>query len=140
MANPRVVADTNVLVAAVIAPAGVCGRLLTAALDGRWTMVASPVLLAELRDVLQRPKFRRWLSVDEAIEFSTAISQLVETHADPPNPPAVTADPDDDYLVALALAAEVSAIVSGDPHLTAPASELPVKVLTPAEFLASLDD
>lgn len=140
MANPRVVADTNVLVAAVIAPAGVCGRLLTAALDGLWTVVASPVLLTELRDVLQRPKFRRWLSADDAADFTAAISQLVELHADPPNPPAMTADPDDDYLIALALAAEVSAIVSGDPHLTAPASELPVKVLTPAEFLASLDD
>jgi len=140
MANPRVVADTNVLVAAVIAPAGVCGRLLTAALDGRWTIVASPVLLAELSEVLQRRKFRRWISADEAAEFTAAIRQVVELYADPPNPPAVTADPDDDYLVALAVAAEVSAIVSGDPHLTAPARELPVTVLTPAELLASLDD
>jgi putative PIN family toxin of toxin-antitoxin system len=112
MANPRVVADTNVLVAAVIAPAGVCGRLLTAALDGRWTIVASPLLLAELREVLQRPKFRRWISADEASQFTASIKQLVEIHADPPNPPAVTADPDDDYLVALAVASEVSAIVS----------------------------
>jgi predicted nucleic acid-binding protein len=41
----RVVADTNVLVAAVIAPDGRCGRLLLAATDGRWTVVASPRLL-----------------------------------------------------------------------------------------------
>ena len=39
-------ADTNVLVAAAITPRGLCGRLLEAAIDGRWQLVTSPMLLA----------------------------------------------------------------------------------------------
>lgn len=62
----RAVPDTNVLVAAAITPRGLCGRLLDAALDGRWQLVASPHLLAELSTVLAREKFRRWLTEDEA--------------------------------------------------------------------------
>ena len=53
-------ADTNGLVAAAITPRGICGRLLEAAIDGRWQLVTSPMLLAELEEVLSRDKFRRW--------------------------------------------------------------------------------
>lgn len=66
MRAPRAVPDTNVLVAAVITPRGLCGRLLDAAIDGRWQLVVSPQLLADLEAVLARDKFRRWLSQDEA--------------------------------------------------------------------------
>jgi predicted nucleic acid-binding protein len=54
----QAVVDPGVLIAAVIAPRGVCGQVLTAALDRRYTHVASPALLAELEEVLLRPKFR----------------------------------------------------------------------------------
>jgi predicted nucleic acid-binding protein len=49
----------------------------------------------------------------------------------------VTRDPADDYLLALALTAEASAIVSGDADLTELASA-PVTVLTPRAFLEAL--
>jgi hypothetical protein len=45
------------------------GRLLAAWLDGRFEMIVSPALLAELAGVLERPKFRRWLPVEEACAF-----------------------------------------------------------------------
>jgi predicted nucleic acid-binding protein len=47
-----------------------------------------------------------------------------------------SADPDDDYLLALA-EAERAILVSGDQHLLALASELPI--LTPRAFLKALD-
>lgn len=133
----RIVADTNVLVAALIAPDGRCGRLLLAATEGRWTVVASPSLLEELADVLARRKFRRWLSVDDARAFVSAVSRLAEVHDDPPCPPTVTRDPDDDYLFALAVAAEAEGIVTGDDDLAAIEGP-PVPVLTPAELLTRL--
>ena len=133
----RVVADTNVLVAAVIAPDGRCGRLLLAATDGRWTVVASPRLLEELAEVLARRKFRRWLSADDARAFVSAVSRLAEVHDDPARSRPVSRDPDDDYLFALALAAEAEAIVTGDDDLAAIEGP-PVPVLTPAELLTRL--
>lgn len=70
--------DTNVLVAAAITPRGLCGRLLDAAIEGRWEPVVSPQLLAEFQSVLTRDKFRRWLSEDEASRFVADVAVLAE--------------------------------------------------------------
>jgi predicted nucleic acid-binding protein len=58
--------------------------------------------------------------------------------ADPPEPPALTPDPGDDYLPALASAAGARFLVSGDPHLTQLAEPVP-PVLTPRAFLDRLE-
>ena len=66
------------------------------------------------------------------------IARLAIIAADPEAAPAIrSTDPEDDYLLALA-AAEHAVLISGDGHLTVLADRLPI--LTPAEFLASLDD
>lgn len=128
-------ADPNVLVAAAIRPRGVCGRLLEAAIDGRWQLVASPQLISELTVVLDRDKFRRWLSKDEARRFAADVQHLADPVPDPPPPSKrVTVDPKDDYLVALAKVTSAVALVSGDPHLTE-LTDLKPPVLTPAAFL-----
>jgi putative PIN family toxin of toxin-antitoxin system len=132
------VADTNVLVAAAITPRGLCGRLLDAALDGRWQLVASPQLLAELETVIARDKFRRWLSEDEVARFAADVSVLANVVPDPPAASSPeTADPKDDFLVALTRVANVVALISGDPHLTE-LVDLGPPVLTPAAFLDRL--
>ncbi|EQD28642.1 PilT protein domain protein [mine drainage metagenome] len=61
----RVLADTNVLVAAVTSNEGVSARLLVAARLGRYRLIVSPMLLHELETVLARSKFRRYLSNDD---------------------------------------------------------------------------
>lgn len=81
MALPRAVADINVLVAAAISPRGRCGRLLDAAIDGRWRIVASPPLVDELETVLSRDKFRRWLSQEEANRFVADVGVLADVVA-----------------------------------------------------------
>lgn len=134
----RAVLDTNVLDAAAITPRGLCGRVLEAAVGNRWQLVVSPQLLAELDAVLARDKFRRWLSEDEASRFVADVSVLAEVVADPP--PATsraTTDPKDEHLLTLARAADVMALVSGDPHLT-DLVDLDPPVLTPAAFLDRL--
>lgn len=67
----RVVADANVLVSAVLArsPNSAPVIVLDAAIDGRMELVTSPMLLAELADVLRRPRLRPYLSLDEAEYF-----------------------------------------------------------------------
>jgi putative PIN family toxin of toxin-antitoxin system len=133
------VADTNVLVAAAITPRGLCGRLLEAAIDGRWQLVTSPMLLAELEEVLSRDKFRRWLSVEEAAQFVADIKVLADVVSDPPvGSTRETADPKDEFLVTLVCAADVMGLISGDPHLTE-LVDLDPPVLTPAIFLNGLD-
>jgi putative PIN family toxin of toxin-antitoxin system len=49
---PRAVLDTNVLVSALISPGGPSAALLLELRAGAFELVASPTLLAELREVL----------------------------------------------------------------------------------------
>jgi putative PIN family toxin of toxin-antitoxin system len=101
----RVVVDANVLVSAVISTAGPPREIVAAWVDGRFELVASPALLEELRDVLDRPKFRRWVSAAVAHEFIDGLAEDAVIVDDPPARPGLSPDPDDDYLIALADAA-----------------------------------
>ena len=54
----RLILDTNVLLSAQLSPRGASVKWLAAWEQKRFTLVISDELLAELREVLQRPFFR----------------------------------------------------------------------------------
>jgi len=144
--RPRAVADTGVYVSGLLSANGVCGRLLDALQAREWEAVVSPLLLDELSRVLLRPGLakqfaRRPGPVAVLLEFRllSRLVDLADLVEDPPDRPAVLRDPDDDYLVALATAANADVIVSGDRDLTT-ATGLEVQVLTPRAFLDRLQD
>ena len=138
----RVVLDANVLVSAALArdPAAPSVRAFGALLDGRIEAVGCPALLGEIAAVLGRDRIRRYLSVNEARRFVTDLAGVMTLAADPPTPyPAVCRDPGDDYLVALARAALVDAVVSGDRDLLE-LEDMGVAVITPRELVERLAD
>ncbi|HEV7943761.1 MAG TPA: putative toxin-antitoxin system toxin component, PIN family [Solirubrobacteraceae bacterium] len=107
------------LVSAARTPNGLCGALLQAALDERWTPVISMMLFEELEEVLARPAFKDVLGQDAIDRFLAnllLISEWAQDHDDPPS--GSTRDPDDEYLLALARSAEVDVLVTGDRDLT----------------------
>ena len=132
-----VVLDPNVLVSAAISTAGPPRQIVNAWVGGRFELAASPALIDELADVLARPRFRRWISTQTAAEFIAGLEQSALMIDDPPAPAALTADPDDDYLIALARAGGADYLVSGDRHLTDLQDPEP-PVLTPRQFLELL--
>ena len=133
----RAILDPGVIVAALITPAGVCGRVVRAALDDEYTLIVSPELLAELEDVLMREKFRPYLSEAEAATAISLLARVAELGADPVEASRISPDPDDDYLIALAGAAQVDCLVSGDRDLVELAQVEP-EIVTPRAFLESL--
>ena len=135
----RAVVDTNVLVAAAIKPTGTCRQLLDAAVEQRWLPVISPQLLDELEVVLRRPKFASKLTEETIRDFIASLASVSEVTADPPSPAPHTPDPDDDYLVALSLAADVDALVSGDQHLKG-LTGFDILVQAPRDFLNRISD
>lgn len=137
---PRVVIDPGVLISARLSPRGAPAELLVAWLAGDFTVIVSPALLSELEGVLARPKFRRYLSEEQAHAFVHELGAHAEVVSDPIDVPAgLTSDPKDDYLVALARAAHADMLISGDSDLVELLDPEP-PVLTPRAFLATLED
>ncbi len=131
----RAVLDPGVLVSALITPTGAPAKLLTGARNGSFELIVSSFLLEELELVLLREKFRHYVDLDAVNRYLELLRRDAAMAADPGEPPPIRcADPDDDYLIALAHSC-TAALVSGDRHLLDLAGEIPV--FTPSEFLAA---
>ncbi|MBK5219210.1 MAG: putative toxin-antitoxin system toxin component, PIN family [Thermoleophilia bacterium] len=129
----RAVLDPGVLVSALITPTSIPAKLLLAARGGSFELIVSPLLLEELGSVLRREKFRRYVDLDGVAAYLDLLRRDAQLAADPDSsPPIRCADPDDDYLIALAHSRD-AALVSGDRHLLELAGKIPV--FSPAEFL-----
>ena len=89
----KVILDPNVLVSAVIAQ-GVSADLLDRWLTDRpFQLVVCPTLIAELRDVLARPKFYRWITTEDAAAFVDLLEHEAEPWVDPIEVPPATEAP-----------------------------------------------
>lgn len=131
----RVVLDPGVLVSALIAPGGSPAKLLREVRDGGLELVVSPLLLEELEDVLSRQKFRRYVALDAVREYIDLIRREAVPAPDPEELSSLrSADPDDDYLIALAQS-QNAILVSGDKHLLEIGAGAPI--LAPADLLLS---
>ena len=121
----RVVLDVNVLVSALLSRGGAPGRLVALWLEGAFELVVSEQLLAELAQAPAYPKLRDRIREQDVSELIQLLRVTASVAADLSDPPRVSADPGDDYLIALA-STSASVLVSGDGHLLALAPALPI--------------
>lgn len=132
----KIVLDTNVLISGVIA-SGHSAAILDSIRKGQFEMVASAHLLEEFSDVISRRRIARKYptaaqKADVLLDFLRAFASLVPGI---PGQENVSADRDDDYVLACALDGGVDCIVSGDPHLLDLKSYKNIPILTPREFV-----
>jgi putative PIN family toxin of toxin-antitoxin system len=113
MSVAKVVLDTNVLVSALLW-GGNSFHLLQAARYGRIQLFSSTLLCQELEAVLSRPKFHSHLSSNDlsAQQLGHLYRGMVHTVNAP-----VSRDPQDDMVLACAVAAKADLIVTGDEDL-----------------------
>jgi uncharacterized protein len=136
----RVTADTNLIVSAVLW-GGNPRRLLDAARDDVFDLYTSTDLLAELRGVLVREKFAKRLmavgSTAEAVfdEISALAIKITPESIDP----VITRDPDDDMVLACAVASRSDVIVSGDNDLLDLKQYKNIRIVTATELLSELN-
>jgi putative PIN family toxin of toxin-antitoxin system len=137
----RIVLDTNVVMSALLWR-GNPYRLLQAIREHPNAQAfSSPVLLAELTDVLSRraatAQFARIGRTAHAVlaDYLEAV-ELV----DPEPLPPVSRDPDDDHVLAAALAASADLIVSGDADLLVLKTFRDIPILTPAQAVERLTE
>jgi putative PIN family toxin of toxin-antitoxin system len=132
----RAVLDPNVVISGVLSPRGAPADVLRRWERGDFEVVVSTKLLEELERALAYPKLRRHVDEVDGIALVHWLSGSAAIAADPAEPPPTrSADPGDDYLIALA-ASERTVLVSGDKHLLALAEAIPV--YAPREFLELL--
>jgi uncharacterized protein len=112
------VLDSNVLLSVLAGhPGSPSAKLLAGIHPGSVHVVACPRLITELREGLRKPYFAERVGEQEAEEEVAAIERAVSMLPDPPDPAATLRDPHDDYLIALAPAADAHAIITGDKDL-----------------------
>jgi uncharacterized protein len=128
----KVVADTNVLVSALIFPGGAPEGFYRLGLEGRITLVTSPPLLAELGLVLTEKSGWQRDRADEALEQLIGLCEIVnpsDAVAD------IEADPADNRVLEAAAASNAAVIVSPDQHLLSLGVWRGIPIRGPAAFL-----
>jgi putative PIN family toxin of toxin-antitoxin system len=126
----RLLLDTNVLVAALVAR-GTCTDLLEHCVRQHHVIVSSQPLLDKLRDVLER-KFRLpAVDVRSALQLFTETFMLVVPGViDHPT----CRDRDDDLVLATALAGQCAAIVTGGRDVLILDPFQAIRILAPSAF------
>jgi len=137
----RLVLDTNTAVSGLIW-GGVPGRVIDAAASGKALIIASVPLLDELQGVLSRRKFSGQLAKlnASAADLFDGYAALVRLVAPSAIGAVILADPDDDIVLATAVAGDAEAIVSGDAHLVGIGEFRGIPIVTPAVAVRRLGD
>ncbi len=134
----RLVLDTNVVVSALFWQ-GPPNQLLRLAGTREIYLYSSLPLVAELSDVLSRPKFERKIAAS-----LLSINQLVDLYAElvalvrPVSVPRIAPDPDDDAVIGTAISAKANLIVTGDRALLTVAEFEGGRIVSVGEALDSI--
>jgi hypothetical protein len=132
----RAVFDTNLLVSYLLTHRPPIATLIDGHLAaGEFELVTAPELLAELDRVLRYPKLQRYYSESERRRFVALIMALSDVVELPEAIPRICRDPDDDRMIACAVAGGATFIVSGDRDLLALGRVGRISILPAVGFL-----
>jgi putative PIN family toxin of toxin-antitoxin system len=136
--RPKIVIDTSTLIGAILRPQSV-PRLAFLNAVNTCDVCVSPVTLDELREVLYRSKFDRYISLQKRLEFLRLVSE--RSHVWQVDLSSETAanntcrDTKDAKFLALALSCQALALISSDADLLVLNPWRGIPILTPASFL-----
>jgi putative PIN family toxin of toxin-antitoxin system len=133
----RVILDTNVLLGALISPHGPPDALYRAWRAARFELVTSTVQLDELRRVSRYPKLKSILPAHRIGTLVNNLQRAIVLEQLPPLPDDMRVkDPNDAFLLAMALGSEADYLVTGDRRagLLEQRSMGRTRIVTPAGF------
>ena len=111
----RVILDTNMLLGALISPHGTPDAIYRAWRAGRFDLLTSEAQLDELRRASRYPKLKAILPAHRVGTMVNNLQRAVVLSSLPPLPEGIAAsDPDDDFLLSMALAGKADCLVTGD--------------------------
>ena len=111
----RVILDTNVLLGALISPHGPPDIIYRAWRAARFELVTSTVQLEELRRVSRYPKLKTILPAHRVGTIVNNLQRAIVLDTLPPPPDDMDlSDPNDIFLLSMALASDSDYMVTGD--------------------------
>ena len=137
----RVVLDTNVFVSSLLSTQGLPAQVLNAWREGRYMLVTSPPIIAEIVDVLESPRIsKKYFIGPEDIEQLVDLlkTDTIIVHGRAVVKGALPQDPRDEVFLACAVDANADCIVSGDRHLLDLQIYRGIPILTVKEFAEKL--
>jgi uncharacterized protein len=128
----KIVLDTNVLVSGLLTPFGSSGEIVRMVFSNKLTLFLDARILSEYRNVLHRPKFKfNTEDVAVLLEFIKYYGQFVS--GKPLSNPLP--DCDDEPFLEVAIAGNVSALITGNAaHFPVSLREA-VPLFSPTEFI-----
>jgi putative PIN family toxin of toxin-antitoxin system len=136
MNETRTVLDTGVVVSALLLPRSVPRQAFEAA-AARGKLLVSIATVAELDEVLRRPKFNKYLTEEMRLEFLAALVKEAE-QVEVTEVITSCRDAKDNMILEVAVSGRASHILSGDRDLLTLHPFRGIDVVTPQAFLASL--
>jgi putative PIN family toxin of toxin-antitoxin system len=137
----RAVLDIDLLVSYLISHRPPISELIDVHLArGEWTLLSAPVLLEKLESVLHYPRLQRYYTSEMRVRFVALVAALSELIELPDAVPHICRDPEDDWVIACAVAGQADVIVSGDRDLLDLGQVGGISILTAREFLSHLRD
>lgn len=139
----RVLLDTNIFISYLLAPKSERPiiQIVQASVRGEFTLLLPSQLLTELANKtsakeylsqkIKPREFKKFVSL--LTKVAVALPKITETL------PAVTRDPKDDYLLAVALLGRADYLVTGDRDLLTLKKVGGLQILSPKEFAKKLD-
>lgn len=110
----RLVLDTNILVSSLIRKHTPPYLLYRAWRQQRFDLLTSPHQLSEIEDVLARPRLQKYVSQQESQEIVRGLRTEAEQVDADRIEAAYSPDPDDNRILAIAIAGQADYVVSGD--------------------------
>lgn len=137
----KAVVDTNTIVSATISPKGLPGRVYRAWLEGKFTLVTSPPVIAEIARVLNYDKIRTKYGL-EAEDIQTVLALLwsqAQVTQGALEMTGVAPHQEDDKLISCAVEGEADFIVTGDKPFQARGEFEGIRIISPRLFLELLE-
>ncbi|HMW07572.1 MAG TPA: putative toxin-antitoxin system toxin component, PIN family [Leptospiraceae bacterium] len=138
MKKYKIIIDTNVLVSGLKSRLGASYKLLSSLNDERIQLFLSNSLLFEYEEILKRNNHLVNLDLNEIDSLLDDICAIASTKNIFYLWRPTTSDPDDDFIVDLAIASNIDYIITFNVSNFLNAKKMNIKTITPKEFLQLL--